>query len=154
MTPGVNWPIVGFMHEPLTDAERERLRPYVTDLDGPVFALVNLPEATKGAAFARYSRSPKSLRRLLLDEFLDPGGSGPLPQAADPGRERAEALYRRVLAEYGDDCCAAMAPSGSSISRSNPADPSHFASGTTSGISPIPQLVEDAAENSGISNPA
>lgn len=108
MTPGVNWPIVGFMHDPLTDSERARLHPYVTDLDGPVFALVNLPEATKGAAFARYSRSPKSLRRLLLDEFLDPDGGGPLPVAADAGRERAEALYGRVLAEYGDDSVAQL----------------------------------------------
>ena len=51
--------------------ERERLAPYFTNLDGPVFALVNLPEVVKGALFARYSRSPKSLRRLFLDEFLD-----------------------------------------------------------------------------------
>jgi hypothetical protein len=35
-----------------------------------VFALVNLPEVVKGALFARYSRSPKSLRRLFLDEFV------------------------------------------------------------------------------------
>ena len=39
---------------------------------GPVFALTGLPEVVKGALFARYSRSPKSLRRLLLDEFLPP----------------------------------------------------------------------------------
>ena len=30
---------------------------------------MNLPETVKGALFARYSRSPKSLRRLFLDEF-------------------------------------------------------------------------------------
>ena len=50
--------------------ERERVAPYVTDPVGPVFALTGLPEVVKGALFARYSRSPKSLRRLLLDEFL------------------------------------------------------------------------------------
>ncbi len=65
----VHWPEVGFLQEPLSEDERARLAPYVTDLDGPVFALVNLPEATKGAAFARYSRSAKGLRRLLPDEF-------------------------------------------------------------------------------------
>ena len=54
----------------LSDLERERVAPYVTDTTGPVFALTNLPEVVKGALFARYSRSPKSLRRLLLDEFL------------------------------------------------------------------------------------
>ena len=39
-------------------AERARLAPHFTDLDGPVFALVNLPETVKGALFARYSRYP------------------------------------------------------------------------------------------------
>ena len=55
--------------EPLTDAERARLAPHVTNLDRPVFALVNLPETVKGALFARYSRYPGTLRRLFLDEF-------------------------------------------------------------------------------------
>ena len=55
----------------LTAAERARLAPHVTDLDGPVFALVNLPETVKGALFARYSRYPGTLRRLFLDEFAD-----------------------------------------------------------------------------------
>ena len=54
--------------------EREVLAPYFSNLDGPVFALVNLPEVVKGALFARYSRSPKSLRRLFLDEFVGQGG--------------------------------------------------------------------------------
>ena len=39
--------------------ERRALSPYFTNLDGPVFALVNLPEVVKGALFARYSRSPE-----------------------------------------------------------------------------------------------
>ncbi|MGD9696391.1 MAG: FAD-dependent thymidylate synthase [Thermoleophilia bacterium] len=91
----------------LTERERLRVAPYVTDATGPVFALTGLPEVVKGALFARYSRSPKSLRRLLLDEFLPPrsdGGGG----TADVGAERAEALYDRVLAEYGDDSVAQL----------------------------------------------
>ena len=48
--------------ESFTDAERALLAPHVTDLDGPVFALVNLPETVKGAMFARYSRYPGTLR--------------------------------------------------------------------------------------------
>jgi len=64
--------------ESLTDAERGRLRPHVTNLDRPVFALVNLPETVKGALFARYSRYPGTLRRLFLDEF-----AGDLPHGAD-----------------------------------------------------------------------
>ena len=55
--------------ESFTEAERERLRPHFTNLDRPVFALVNLPETLKGALFARYSRYQGTLRRLLLDEF-------------------------------------------------------------------------------------
>jgi thymidylate synthase ThyX len=91
----------------LTDAERARIAPYVTATEGPVFCLTNLPEVVKGALFARYSRSPKSLRRLLLDEFLPPeegGAEGPAPV----GEGRATALYDRVLAEYGDDSVAQL----------------------------------------------
>ena len=58
-----------YTSESFDDDERELLRHYVTNLDGPVFALVNLPEVVKGALFARYSRSPKSLRRLFLTAF-------------------------------------------------------------------------------------
>ena len=53
-----------------TPEEQALLSRYFTNLDGPVFALINLPEVVKGALFARYSRSPKSLRRLFLDEFV------------------------------------------------------------------------------------
>ena len=72
----------------LTPAERERLAPHVTDLDGPVFALVNLPETVKGALFARYSRYPGTLRRLFLDEFADsvPAGGGRGTGARASGR--------------------------------------------------------------------
>jgi thymidylate synthase ThyX len=92
--------------EEFTDDERELLSPYFTNLDGPVFGLVNLPEVTKGALFARYSRSPKSLRRLFLDEFAGDA----LSTAADVavGAERAEQLYERVFLEYGDDSVAQL----------------------------------------------
>ncbi len=93
--------------ETFTPEERAALEPYFTNLDGPVFALVNLPEVVKGALFARYSRSPKSLRRLFLDEFV---GEGPGLGAAAPsiGTARAERLYERVFSEYGDDSVAQL----------------------------------------------
>src|SRR5215475_10641020 len=69
--------------ETFTPEERAALAPYFTNLDGPVFALVNLPEVVKGALFARYSRSPKSLRRLFLDEFRT--GAGGVTSHADRG---------------------------------------------------------------------
>jgi len=89
-----------------TAEERALLAPHFTSLDGPVFALVNLPEVVKGALFARYSRSPKSLRRLFLDEFADRAAGAPV--AAAVGTARAEALYERVFVEYGDDSVAQL----------------------------------------------
>src|SRR6185312_8269396 len=89
--------------------EVEALRPYFTNTDRPVFALINLPETVKGALFARYSRSAKSLRRLFLDEFAG-DIRGAVPHADQPavGAARAEKLYARVLNEYGDDSVAQL----------------------------------------------
>jgi thymidylate synthase ThyX len=95
--------------EEWTDDEAEILRRYFTNLDQPVFALVNLPEIVKGALFARYSRSSKSLRRLFLDEFvgeLDVSGDHSID--ATVGLVRAEQLYDRVFFEYGDDSVAQL----------------------------------------------
>jgi thymidylate synthase ThyX len=96
------------VRESFTDEERRRLAPFFTDLDGPVFALVNLPEVTKGALFARYSRSAKSLRRLFLDEFLEQAEDTAAPAAEEVGAARAERLYERVFFDYGDDSVAQL----------------------------------------------
>ena len=92
--------------ESFTPAERARLAPHFTDLDGPVFALVNLPETVKGALFARYSRYPGTLRRLYLDEFADSMAER-APWDGDEG-ERAAALYDRIFVGYGDDSVAQL----------------------------------------------
>src|SRR5687767_14413168 len=90
-----------------TDEERALLAPHFTNLDQPVFALVNLPETVKGALFARYSRYQGTLRRLFLEEFADslPAGGG-----AWDGREgeRAAQLYERIFVGYGDDSVAQL----------------------------------------------
>ncbi|MFL2434479.1 MAG: FAD-dependent thymidylate synthase [Vicinamibacterales bacterium] len=99
------------MHSPViaptehfTKEEQTALAPYFGNSNSPVFVLTNLPEVVKGALFARYSRSAKSVRRLFLDEFL-----GALTEentknnGRGPGEERAERLYSRVFNEYGDD---------------------------------------------------
>jgi len=93
--------------ESFTADERKALEPYFTNVDRPVFALTNLPEVVKGALFARYSRSPKSLRRLFLDEFHDRVEGVDAPHAMI-GSERAETLYRKVFLEYGDDSVAQL----------------------------------------------
>ena len=95
-----------FATEPFTEDQRALLSRHFTNLEGPVFALVNLPEVVKGALFARYSRTTKSLRRLFLDEFaedVDEGG-----ELTRVGVERAEKLYDRVFVEYGDDSVAQL----------------------------------------------
>ena len=95
-----------FAHETFSDGERDVLARHFTNLDGPVFALTNLPEVVKGALFARYSRTNKSLRRLFLDEFAeDLSEAGELSAA---GQSRAEKLYDRVFVEYGDDSVAQL----------------------------------------------
>jgi thymidylate synthase ThyX len=94
--------------ESFTEAERTRLAPHFTNLDQPIFGLVNLPETVKGALFARYSRYPGTLRRLFLDEFAD--GLPATPGVAWDGAEgrRAAELYERVFAGYGDDSVAQL----------------------------------------------
>ncbi len=98
-----------YVPEEFTSDESDILRRYFSNLDGPVFALVNLPEVVKGALFARYSRSPKSLRRLFLDEFVgDLDIEGDQTVDATIGLARAEELYEKVFFEYGDDSVAQL----------------------------------------------
>jgi thymidylate synthase ThyX len=98
----VEYPVETFNAE-----ERARLEPHVTNLDRPVFALVNLPETVKGALFARYSRYPGTLRRMFLDEFA---GSLPAAAASYDNEEgaRAAELYERIFVGYGDDSVAQL----------------------------------------------
>ena len=91
--------------ETFTAEEQAVLRPHFTNLDRPVFCLVNLPETVKGALFARYSRYPGTLRRLFLEEFADDVPSGERPFDGIEG-ERAAGLYERVFMGYGDDSIA------------------------------------------------
>ena len=93
--------------ETFTPEERQRLEPHFTNLDDPVFALVNLPETVKGALLARYSRYPGTLRRLFLDEFADSLPELPASFEGSEGRRAAE-LYERVFLEYGDDSVAQL----------------------------------------------
>ena len=97
-----------YVPESFTAEEIARLEPYVTNVDRPVFVLRNLPEVVKGAVFARYSRSAKSLRRLLLDEFLTEDRRAAPVDGAGPGASRGERLYERVFLEYGDDSVAQL----------------------------------------------
>jgi len=101
------------LFETFTPEEAAAIAPYFTNLDRPIFALVNLPETVKGALFARYSRSAKSLRRLFLDEFLEKTAEARAAGAASSssggaGAARAAKLYEKVFNEYGDDSVAQL----------------------------------------------
>jgi thymidylate synthase ThyX len=92
--------------EQFTEEERALLAPHFTNLDRPVFALVNLPETVKGALFARYSRYAGTLRRLFLDEFADSLPEVPVVELAEG--ERAAKLYETIFLGYGDDSVAQL----------------------------------------------
>lgn len=108
----------GMAMEEFSEKEKALLKPFVSNLDKDVFVLKNLPEVVKGALFSRYSRSSKSLRRVLLDDFIlseeldfdellkalpKEGGESAV------ATEKAEAFYDRVLVGYGDDSVAELA---------------------------------------------
>ena len=106
-----------YVREAFTDEERSILSRFFTNTDLPVFAIVNLPEIVKGAMFARYSRTHKSLRRLFLDEFYEQPEIGIQSIADqisldedsyDSVARRAEELYQRVFVQYGDDSVAQL----------------------------------------------
>ena len=103
-----------YHQEHYTLEEEAVLGRFFTNTDLPVFGLLNLPEVVKGALFARYSRSPKSLRRLFLDEFVaDPEAGIDLVAAGmaeDPlvATRKAEQLYDRMFFDYGDDSVAQL----------------------------------------------
>jgi len=98
-----------------TAEEKNRLRPFFTNLDRSTFGL-KLPQEVAGALFSRYSRSTKSLRRTFLDEFLgDPELGlddllGDQSAASDDSAalKKARAFYERVLVGYGDDSVAQL----------------------------------------------
>jgi thymidylate synthase ThyX len=96
----VRYPVESFSEE-----ERALLTPHFTNLDRPVFALVNLPETVKGALFARYSRYSGTVRRLFIEEFAADVPTSGRPFDGAEG-ERAAKLYERVFLGYGDDSIA------------------------------------------------
>jgi thymidylate synthase ThyX len=96
-----------FTYENYTNEEKNILKNFFTNTDKPVFGLINLPDVVKGALFARYSRSNKSLRRLFLDEFYS-GNIIISNDGSEVGLKRAIDLYDKMILEYGDDSVAQL----------------------------------------------
>ena len=99
---------VMFDIEIFTDGEKAILNRYFTNTDKPVFGLINLPDVVKGALFARYSRSGKSLRRLFLDEFYTGVADAMERSSIDVGMSRASSLYDKMILDFGDDSVAQL----------------------------------------------
>ncbi len=95
--------------EEFTEEEKKVLSNFVSNVGGDVFVLHNLPETVKGALFSRYSRSSKSLKRVLLDDFISSGNVAAGQGGPEVGSSKAEEFYERVLVGYGDDSIAELA---------------------------------------------
>src|ERR1700677_5046217 len=99
------------MMEDFTEQQIGTLSRFVTNTQGNIFALHNLPEVIKGALFSRYSRSTLGLRSLLLKEFIlndDTAFSSIVGRFDENGNQmmaiqKAQNFYDRILDGYGDD---------------------------------------------------
>ncbi len=97
------------MQESFTDAEIALLRPYVSNIERPVFILRNLPEEVIAVLFAYYSRSSDSLRRNLLrliqnkDVDLESGRQWTEPEGQElaAAREKARKFHEKWVVGYG-----------------------------------------------------
>ncbi len=78
-----------------TDTERKKLLRHFSNTDKSVFAIITPQQVDRGALMSRYSRTDKSMRKILFDEFLK-------------NKNRVEEFYTRVLLEYGDDSVAEL----------------------------------------------
>ena len=97
------------MTETFSTDEIAILRPYVTNVDRPIFALHNLPEEVVAVLFAYYSRSRESLRRNLLtliqDQDLDleerstRDDLGPVDLTR--ARQKAKEFHEKWVVGYG-----------------------------------------------------
>ncbi len=97
------------MRESFTQDEKDRLAPFFTNLERPVFGL-KLPQEVAGALFSRYSRSNQTLRQIFLNEFIgaDLGFRSDGAEHSAEAIRKARAFYDRVLIGYGDDSVAQL----------------------------------------------
>lgn len=96
--------------ESFSKEQKKTLSHFVSNIEGNVFVLKNLPEVVKGALFSRYSRSIFSLKTLLLKEFLFLDDLDLTKAFSESGVSLQEAslnkardFYQRVLDNFGDD---------------------------------------------------
>ena len=102
----------------LDSSHRALLSPYVTNLDGSVYALKNLPEEVVAVLFAYYSRSRESLRDNLLRLIQEGDLALAAPEASgtEPGEaatdflsraaDKARAFHEKWVVGYGHSSVA------------------------------------------------
>ncbi len=96
--------------ENFSEEQKKTLSHFVSNVEGNVFVLKNLPEVVKGALFSRYSRSIFGLKTLLLKEFLSLDNIDLTNtffekdfSLQDCSLKKAQDFYQRVLDNFGDD---------------------------------------------------
>ena len=95
-----------------SEADRSLLSRYVTNTDGDVYAIHNLPEEVIAVIFAYVSRSPRSFRDNLLE--LVRGGSldlsqapaESLPDSHREAQEKARRFHEKWVVGYGHSSVA------------------------------------------------
>ena len=93
----------------LSDLERERVAPYVTDTHRPGLRAHEPARGGEGRALrALLAQPPSRFAACCSTSSSPPASSRRAPRPAPVGEARAEALYERVLAEYGDDSVAQL----------------------------------------------
>lgn len=102
---------------PYTEEERKILERHVTDLDGDVYAIFNLPQEVVAVIFAYVSRSARSFRanllRLVLTGDIDVGSLVSLYDGTDldfqAAQEKAMDFHERITIGYGHSSVAELA---------------------------------------------
>src|SRR2546430_1024533 len=104
--------------EAFTADEVEVLARHFTNVDRPVFALVNLPEVVKGALFARYS--PPGARCVAARDALFDGYAAALPKVVDWARQTfpkepgdPDFVWRQTIKAKACDAVRGMLPASS-----------------------------------------
>lgn len=99
-------PDCGYNRDAMSHSRDALLRPYLTNLDRPVYALRNLPEEVIAVLFAYYSRSTDSLRDNL-HKLLSEGDLALQPAVVGAGeglaaaQARATAFHEKWVVGYG-----------------------------------------------------
>jgi thymidylate synthase ThyX len=82
----------------LTEVGKERIKPWVTDIESDVYAFSSESDAQAvSAAMARLSRNSNDLRTIIASEFM-----------GEEGKDLA--LLRRVVNQFGDDSVMQLYP--------------------------------------------